>query len=296
MQVGPFEVELPSPPLRSPHAVVMLRPWINVGNVGAIVLGRLKNRFEGVEIGRLSMPGRFYDFTRYRPEMKMADGERQVTVPNTVVLGARRAEPPDLALIHLLEPHANSEEYNEAVLELLGTLEVSAYVTVGSMYDSVPHSRPLIVSGSTRGWESPPDLGGIRLARSNYEGPTSMTGQISQMAFARGIPTLNLMVRLPLYLQLDNDFAGGSRMIEALSPMYGLGDPTPERELGQQQYDQITPAVQKNSELAEVVHRLEQEYDSRPEEEAPDRVELSPEIERFLDELRRRGDGEGPTG
>lgn len=296
MQVGPFDIEMPAPPLRTPHAVAMLRPWINVGNVGAIVLGRMKNRFGGEDIGRLSTPGHFYDFTRYRPEMKMVDGDRHITVPNTVVLGARREAPPDLVLLHLLEPHAHAEEYNEGVLELLEALGVSAYVTIGSMYDSVPHSRPLIISGSSRGWDKPPDLGGITLARSNYEGPTSMTGQISQMASARGIPTLSVMVRLPLYLQLDNDFSGGARVIEALSPFYGLGDAVPERDLGKQQYERVTPAMLKNPQLAELVHRMEREYDSKPAEEAPGKVELSPEIESFLEELRRRTNGEGATG
>lgn len=296
MRVGPFEIEMPDPPLRAPHAVAMLRPWINVGNVGAVVLGRLNKLFNGWELGRLVTPGYFYDFTRYRPEMKMVDGERQVKVPNTVVLGARREEAPDLVLVHLLEPHSNSEEYNEGVLELLDGLGVTSYVTVGSMYDSVPHTRPLIISGSMRGWDEPPSLGEITLARSNYQGPTSMTGQISEMAFRQGLATLSLMVRLPLYLQLDNDFTGGTSVIDALSPFYGLGDSNPEAELGRKQYEQVTPAVLKNPQLAEVVHRLEREYDSKPREEAHGQVELPPEIEQFLEELRRKTEGESQTG
>lgn len=292
-RVGPFEIESPDPPLRSPHAVVMLRPWINVGNVGAMVLGRLKNTFGGEEIGRLARPGYFCDFTRYRPELKLVDGDRYITIPNTVVLSARRDEPPDLILIHLLEPHANAEEYNEGVLELLGHLGATAYVSIGSMYDSVPHTRPIIISGALRGWDVPPHLGGLTLARSNYEGPTSMAGYISQMAAERGMATLSLMTRLPLYVQLDNDFTGTARVLEAIAPLYGLGDSRAERELGEQQYEQVTPAVLKNPRLAELVHRLEQEYDAKPAEEAHGEVKLSPEIERFLDELRQGTDGEG---
>lgn len=296
MRVGPFEIEMPDPPLHAPHAVAMLRPWINVGNVGAVVLGRLNKAFDGWELGRLATPGYFYDLTRYRPEMKMVNGERQVKVPNTVVLGARREEAPDLVLVHLLEPHSNAEEYNEGVLQLLDSLGVTAYVTLGSMYDSVPHTRPLIISGSMRGWEEPPNLGDITLTRSNYQGPTSMTGQISEMAFRHGLATLSLMVRLPLYLQLDNDFAGGARVIDALSTFYGLGDSNPEAELGRKQYEQVTPAVLKNPQLAEVVHRLEREYDSKPLEEAHGEVELSPEVEKFLEELRLKTEGESQTG
>ncbi len=300
MEIGPFDIKVPDPPLREPHAVVMLRPWINVGNVGSVVLGRLKNMFDGREIGRLRTPGNYYDFTRYRPEMKMVDGERHVTVPNTVFLAARREEAPDLVLIHLLEPHSKSEEYNDGVIDVLEHLGVRAYVSVGSMYDSVPHSRPLSVTGSMQGWETPPDLGGFTPGRSNYEGPTSMTGQISQMISARGVSVLSLMVRLPLYLQLDNDFAGSARIVEILGPMYGLGDASAERELGKQQYSQVAPAVLKDPQFAELVERLEREYDARGKdsgseaESGGDSIELSPEIESFLEGLSRRMGDEGP--
>lgn len=287
---------MPEVPFREPHAVVMLRPWINVGNVGAIVLGRLNKLFNGWELGRLAIPGHFYDFTRYRPEIKIVRGERQVTVPNTVVIGARREAAPDLLLIHLLEPHSNAEEYNEGIIGLLEEFGVTAYVTVGSMYDSVPHTRPLIVSGSVRGWRKPPNLGAIDLAKSGYEGPTSLTGQISEMAFQGGIATLNLMVRLPLYLQLDNDFSGGARLINALSSLYGIGETEPEEQLGHDQYEQITPAVLKNRQLAEVLYRLEREYDDKPQKGTYDKVELPPEVEKFLDELRQKTEGEGQTG
>ena len=309
MKLGPFDIEMPDPPLRDPHAVVMLRPWINVGNVGSVVLGRLKNMYDGQEIGRLRTPGYFYDFTRCRPEMKMVDGERHVTVPNTVVLSARRKEAPDLVLIHLMEPHSNSEEYNEAVLELLTRMGVKSYVSIGSMYDSVPHTRPLAVSGSLKGWDVEPNLGGFTPSRSNYEGPTSMTGQIAQMAQDSGMATLSLMVRLPLYLQLDNDFSGSARVVEILSPLYGLGDASAERELGKEQYSQVAPALMKDPQLASLVKRLEVEWDEKnggppdisSEESAEshadvadEEIELSPEIEQFLEELRQRPDGDAP--
>ncbi|MFW6195590.1 MAG: PAC2 family protein [Chloroflexota bacterium] len=299
MNVGWFDIELPDPPLRSPHALVMLRPWINVGNVGSVVLSRIGNLYGAEEIGRLSRPGRFYDFTRYRPEMKWVEGEREITTPNTVVQVARRAEPPDLVLLHLLEPHVHTEDFNESVLEVLGQLGVSHYITVGGMYDSVPHSRPLIVTGAARGWAEEPDLGNVALARSSYEGPTSAVGGISVEAAKQGIATLTVMVHLPMYLQLDNDYAGAARALEALSPLYGFSyENLPEVELGRQQYSQVTPAMSNNPRLAEMVNRFEDEYDNREtQDEAPPSVELSPEIERFLNEIQGdEGDeGGGPA-
>ena len=59
MQIGSFYIQQPDPPLREPHCVAMLRPWVNVGNVGATVLQRLAKVFGATEIGRLSRPSEF---------------------------------------------------------------------------------------------------------------------------------------------------------------------------------------------------------------------------------------------
>ncbi|HIF11660.1 MAG TPA: PAC2 family protein, partial [Dehalococcoidia bacterium] len=189
MEIGWFDFDPPEVPLRDPHAIVMLRPWINVGNVGTIVLSRLASIYQAEEVAKLRRPGHFYDFTRYRPEMKWVDGEREITSPTSKIEIVRRDEAPDLVLVHLLEPHSNSEDFNESVLEMLEALGVTTYITVGGMYDSVPHSRPLLVTGSSRGWEVAPDLGGVTLSRSRYEGPTSAPNGIGVGATARGLAT-----------------------------------------------------------------------------------------------------------
>jgi hypothetical protein len=298
MEIGWFDFDPPEVPLRDPHAIVMLRPWINVGNVGTLVLTRLASMFQAEEVARLRRPGYFYDFTRYRPEMKWVDGEREITSPNSKIEIVRRDEAPDLVLVHLLEPHSNSEDFNESVLQMLEVLGVTTYITVGGMYDSVPHSRPLLVTGSSRGWEIEPDLGGVTLSRSRYEGPTSATNGIGVGATARGFATLTVMVHLPMYLQLDNDYAGAARALQALAPLYNFKDLTlPEVELGEQQYAQVTPAMTNNPRLAEMVKRFEDEYDSTDDDndESSESVELSAEIEAFLDEVRGGDSEDGPT-
>ena len=295
MEIGWFDFDPPEVPLRDPHAIVMLRPWINVGNVGTIVLSRLASIYQAEEVATLRRPGHFYDFTRYRPEMKWVDGEREITSPTSKIEIVRRDEAPDLVLVHLLEPHSNSEDFNESVLEMLEALGVTTYITVGGMYDSVPHTRPLLVTGSSRGWEVEPNLGGVTLSRSRYEGPTSATNGIGVGATARGLATLTVMVHLPMYLQLDNDYAGAARALEALAPLYDFKDvKLPEVELGEQQYSQVTPAMTNNPRLAEMVKRFEDEYDSNGDETPPS-VELSAEIEAFLEEVRGGDSEDGPT-
>ena len=295
MKIGEFEINLPETPLRDAHCIAILKPWINVGNVGQIVLRRLGRMYAAERVGQLERPGKFYDFTRYRPEIRIRDGVRSVRVPNTVVRIARRADPPDLVLLQLLEPHAFAEDFNDSILEVLKALNVTRYVQIGGMYDSVPHSRPLPVTGSARGWEPPSEFSGVKLSSSRYQGPTSMSSQISERARAElDVETLSLMVHLPLYLKLDDDYTGSARILTVLSDLYGFSKRLPEIEMAEKQYDQVTPAMDDNPALREMVERFERGSDAGTSDGSPpnssDEISLSPEIEQFLSDVAQVDD------
>ncbi|MDP6667684.1 MAG: PAC2 family protein, partial [Dehalococcoidia bacterium] len=235
-------------------------------------------------------PGKFYDFTRYRPEIRLRNEVRSVRVPNTVVRIARRNDAPDLVLLQLLEPHAFAEDFNDSIISVLKELNVTRYVQIGGMYDSVPHSRPLPVTGSARGWEPPPDFSGVKLSSSRYQGPTSMSSQISERARSElELETLSLMVHLPLYLKLDDDYAGSARILTILSDLYGFSRRLPEIEMAEKQYDQVTPAMTDNPALKDMVERFERESDVDSLDENPalpaDEVTLPPSIEQFLTDV-----------
>ena len=297
MKIGDFEIDMPDPPLQDPHCIAILKPWINVGNVGKIVLGRLGKMYGAEQIGQLDRPGKFYDFTRYRPEIRLADGVRSVRVPNTKISFARRPSSNDIVLLELLEPHAFAEDFNDSVIELLKALNVTRYLQLGGMYDSVPHSRQLPVTGSVRGWETLPELEDVKLGGSRYQGPTSMTSQISErIRTDMRLETLSLMVHLPLYLKLDDDYAGSARILKILSELYGFSPLLPEIDMGAKQYDQVTPAMIDNPALKDMVERFERESDndisgesdsstSGPDSSSDTEVMLSPEIEQFLNDI-----------
>ena len=311
MKIGDFEIEMPDPPLQDPHCVAILKPWINVGNVGKIVLRRLGKMYASERIGELGRPSKFYDFTRYRPEIRLDGDVRSVRVPNTRISYARRVGEHDLVLLELLEPHSFAEDFNDSVIELIKALGVKRYVQIGGMYDSVSHSRELSVTGSARGWEPATGLGNVKLGGSRYQGPTSMTTQISERIISDlKLETLSLMVHLPLYLKLDDDYAGSARILKILSELYGFSPLLPEIEMGQKQYEQVGPAMTDNPALKEMVERFEREAetDSTDDDElildsssTDSGVSLSPEIEQFLSEIAEGeidsdGDGSGSRG
>jgi hypothetical protein len=286
MRLGDFEIPEPVPQLREPHILAVLRPWIDVGNVGSLSLGRVERHLRATEMGRLVRPGRFYDFTRYRPRSYLNQGRREFSIPNTVIRYASREEGPDLILLHLLEPHLYGEDYADMVLEVVKYFGVRRYSLIGGMYDMVPHTRPLLVSGAASMPQVEEQLGSVRVRQSTYEGPTTITYPIALQAAEAGVETRTYVVHLPQYLQVDEDFAGTARLMEIVCTLYNLPQQLVDQERGQQQYASLQRmVVNDTSGVASLLRRLEERYDREQQEGDSPPTSLSPNIEQFLRDL-----------
>ncbi len=302
MRVGAFEIAEPIPVLREPHVFAMIRPWVDVGSVGTLTLNRLERFMGSKELGKLHRPGTFFDFTRYRPNMRFVDGVRQVKIPNSTIRYATTENGPDYLFFHLLEPHSNGEDYTDSILEVVRHFGVKRYCRLGAMYDAVPHTRPLLVTGSLGSVEQKRPVPNFKLSQSTYQGPTTIMNLLSEGIERDEIESINFMVHLPQYVQLEEDYAGTSRMIEVLSSVYDSIPPdlAPVRR-GQRQYRELNASVDRNSELKTLIQQMEQYYDSQltaekaqssSEEGASPGPALSPEIEAFLSELGDRLESE----
>ena len=292
MKVGAFELTEPLPELREPHALAMLRPWIDVGSVGSLALARLESHLQAQELGKLAKPGMFFDFTRYRPMLTNRDGKREVTLPNSFIRYARRANGPDFIFLHLLEPHMFGEDYTDSVVELFKVLGVKRYFLAGAMYDAVPHTRPLLVTGSISGINIQHLLGSSKVEQSTYAGPTTINYLVGQKASEMGIENSSLIAHLPQYAQLDEDFTGAARVLEILAAIYNLPKGIIDYKRGEEQYQELGLAVASDPRLKPMIRQLEQTYDARAKERAgPPPAQLSAELENFLREMGEKLDG-----
>ena len=282
MRVGEFEINEPVPELKDPHVLAVLRPWIDVGNVGTLSLERIERHYQAEELGRLARPGRFYDFTRYRPRSYIEEGRRGLSIPSTVIRYVIREDSPDLVFAHLLEPHNYGEDYTESMVELLKFLGAKRYMLLGAMYDMVPHTRPLLVSGGANQPQAEEEYRLVGARPSNYEGPTTITYLISQQAEALGIETRTFVVHLPQYFQVDEDFTGAARLMEVLCSLYDLPESLKQPERGREQYKALENIVNDASGVSSLLQRLEERYDREQNEETGEPTKLSPNIEEFL--------------
>jgi hypothetical protein len=283
MRIGAFELHEPIPELKDPYVFVTLRPWIDVNNVGSLILNGLETQFEAQELARLAKPGKFFDFTRYRPNLYFEEGIRRISIPNTTLRYAKRERGNDLLFLRLLEPHALAEIYVDSVLRLLKTLKVKKYCLLGSMYDAVPHTRPLIVNGGAIGRETELDLKKTESQPSNYQGPTSITTLITQGAPEIGIETIWFIVSLPQYVVLEEDYLGKVRLMEILNLLYNIPIDKKDFERAIEQRNSINKKAERTPELKNLLPQLETLYEVRIKRKGGERAPgLSAEVEEML--------------
>jgi len=288
MRIGAFQIKEPLPELNAPHAMVTLYPWVDIGGVGSMTVTLLEDYFNSSPLGKLAKPGNFFDFTRYRPVIHLVEGRREIEIPNSYISYAKYLSGNDFLFFHLLEPHMQGEDYADSVLKVLQKFGVRRYCLIGSMYDAVPHTRPLIVSGSGAGVVGE-ELRRLGVQSSDYEGPTTITVMVSQKAPKYNIEVASLVVHLPQYVRLEKDYAGVLRLMEVLCSLYHLPLALEEvkREAAKQS-EELSLAMEREPQLKQIVQHLESYYESRvsrAEEEPP---KLSPEIEAFLREVTKR--------
>ena len=146
------------------------------------------------------------------------------------------------------------------------------------MYDAVPHTRPLLVTGTLGDVKQIKPVANFRVRRSNYQGPTTIMNLLSEGVDGSEIESINFMVHLPQYVQLEEDYAGASRMIEVLSSVYEAipSDLAPVRR-GQRQYRELSATIERNTELKDLIRKM-----ARPRKQLSLRRAYLPRLRRSL--------------
>jgi hypothetical protein len=303
MRIGKFELVEPLPELRNPHVIASLTPWIDAGSVGSLSIERIERFMDAEELGKLATPGTYFDFTRYRPIVYYEDGERRMKIPNADMRFARGDFDHDFIFLHMLEPHSFSEEYIEALIEVLTHLNIKRFCRIGAMYDAVPHTRPLLVMGTRNGEPMEGVEGVTGNRRRPYQGPTSIMNMVGDRLVAQGVESMMLMARLPHYVELEADFAGRTKMLQVLSTLYNFPPEYAQSRRDTQQYERVSSEMQRNPQVKSLVERLESDYDARrgrqqqrdtgieskPEPPEEQQTPLPPSVEQFLGELGNLG-------
>jgi predicted ATP-grasp superfamily ATP-dependent carboligase len=186
-----------------------------------------------------------------------------------------------------------AEAYVESIVELLKNLGARRFGFLGSTYDMVPYTRPLMVTGSGSSEELQNLLSSSGVISNDLEGPTTILGLVGQQMLQLQAEVFDVAVHLPGYQTPQEDYRGEKRILEIVESIYGVAVPLEVVSRAREQEDQLKQTAEafllQQPQLKMLLTQLEDRYDARinsVKQVAP----LSPEIENFLKDLNLRFD------
>lgn len=264
MRIHSFQISNIVDDINEPLVLAIIKPWIDVNNAGSMVFNELGRQFKAIELGRLSRPGYFYDFTRYRPVIHInEEGIKDLKIPNTTAHFVKREGYDDLVLLRLLEPHSNAEFFIESILKLLKKIKAKRYILLGSMYDTVPHTRPLLINGYGMGYNAMMEANKVNVLPIIYQGPSSMINLITKLAAESGIDASVFIVSIPQYVVMEEDYVAKVRLMEILNMLYGIPINNNDIDNAQEQLNIINERIKGSPEIKVFLPQLEDIYDKR---------------------------------
>jgi predicted ATP-grasp superfamily ATP-dependent carboligase len=277
-----------------PPIICAFRGW-NDGGEAASVAGRyLVERWSARSFASLD-PEEFFDFQVSRPTVRLVNGVSRVIDWPQADFSLATVQGRDVVLFGSPEPNMRWRTFARTIIDMAHELRSGLLVTLGAFLTDVPHTRTVPVVGSAADEETAARLG---LARSQYEGPTGITGVLHDASNRSGLPSVSLWAAVPHYLPAAPNPKAALALVERMSALLDLPVETgPLREAASAWEDTVARLVAESEELAEYVDRLEAAADENlpqvrmNEETVPSGDAIAAELERFL----REQEG-GPAG
>lgn len=279
--------------LRSPVMVAAWLGWNDAAESATSAVRFLRDRWSVTSLAKID-PENFYDFTQARPTVHLVNGtHRALDWPqNEFWVSHEPLLPHDFVLFVGLEPHTHWRGYLNAFGEVIDRLQISTVVTLGGLVADSTHTRPVPIAGFSNAPQYAEKLLELGVHSTNYEGPTGIVGVVSDFVRRTDRTTASLWASVPPYISGTSYPKASLALLRNLDEVFNLGLELTDLETSALRVDeQIQGAVQRNSEVAEYIRRLERTLDeASPRSSAQGSESLFRELEDFLKRSREPGD------
>jgi proteasome assembly chaperone (PAC2) family protein len=272
--------------LRAPALICAFSGWNDAGDAASAALTFIGESLGAERFARLD-PEDFYDFQSTRPQIRTAEGTREILWPGVEIFAARIPRAPrDLILLSGAEPSMRWRTFCGLIVDLAEVLGTQLVVTLGALLADVPHSRPVAITGLASDDQLVERLG---LSAATYEGPTGITGVLHSACAEAGIPSASLWATVPHYIAAAPNPKGALALVRKLEGLVGVSVDASDLEQASVEYErQVNLAVQSDPDVQAFVERLEQASGEEQDTgEVPSGDTIAREFQRFL---RQRGD------
>lgn len=277
------------PDLQDSVVIAAWAGWPDAAESATRAIRELIRQLKAVKFASID-PEQFYVFTDHRPVVSNGPrGSRTLTWPSNELYYYRAPTGgKNVLLIVGEEPDLRWGVYTGYLSSVAKTNGAKLLVTVGALLDSVPHTRPPRVMGTSTSELADQSLGTdippLKYPKPNYEGPSGITSAAID-AFAKvDIPAVSVWGHAPHYLQVAHNPAITLAILRELQRFVPVDlDFTQLEQQAQEFDDNLVKALDGQRELAAYVQKLEERFDT--EEDArgrPEPRELMAELEDFL--------------
>jgi proteasome assembly chaperone (PAC2) family protein len=276
------------PHLRSPVLVCAFRGWNDAAASASTALGAIAASLDAELIAKVD-PEEYFDFQSTRPTITLEEGQtRRIEWPENNLFAARvPTADRDLILLDGTEPNLRWRTFSETIATAADALDVELVITLGALIAEVSHTLPVPISGLASSQSLVDEL---ELERSNYEGPTGITGVVHDLCREAGIDSASLWAAVPHYVAAVPNPKAALALLRRLEGLTGIAVEASELEEETLDYEeQIGRAVAANPEIEELVSRIEAEQVdllTAEGEDLPSADTIAREFQRFL---RQRG-------
>ena len=277
------------PERKLPYMIAAFAGWGDAAESTTRAL-RYLNRTLGTRKVAEIPPEEFYDFTSTRPRTLLDDkGERYISWPsNEFTAYLPDDDSPGLLLLSGVEPNLKWKTYCDTIIAIADRYGVELMVTLGSLFNTVPHTRPFPVSSVVSSREK---LGQSVLAvgafDSPYQGPTAVHTVLADACRQRGLDHVSLWGHGPHYLPSMSNPKLSYTLLDKVRRLLDI-DLTLEdlKRAGDRFEQKATESIANNEEIVEYVRRLEEAFDaSQTPKPLPDDVHSPDEVIRDLEEF-----------
>lgn len=248
----------PDPELRRGVLLAAFAGWNDAGDAASGAVDALAHLVDATAVAQID-PEEFFDFQVSRPTIRTdSDGGRVISWPRNQFLHADVGDR-DLLLLSGREPNVRWRAFTETVLGYAEDLGVTRAIFVGALQLDTPHTRPVPLSGQDSG----DVLAGLGVRPSGYEGPTGITGVLTDAASTRGFETASLWAGVPHYLSATSYASAAHALATVITRALDIDvDLEPLSDAAERQQTEIAEVVTADDDLAEYVAELEERVDS----------------------------------
>ncbi|HEX8008696.1 MAG TPA: PAC2 family protein [Trebonia sp.] len=293
-----YELDLATPDVGGAAMLVYLDGFMDAGAAGRLLTEHLLETFEHETVARFDTD-RLLDYRSRRPLMTFdKDHWENYEAPRLEAHLLADAAGTPFLLLTGPEPDHEWELFTAAVASLADRLGAGAAVTYFGVPMGTPHTRPLGVLGhATR-----PGLVTSRMQLpSKLQVPASATSLLELRLGEAGRDAIGFAVQVPHYLAQAAYPTAALTLLDAISEVTGLEVPAETlQQAAERTNTLIDRQVAESTEVSDLVHGLEQQYDAviTPDgndllaegEQLPTADELAAQFEQFLADQQRRGD------